>query len=264
VAGDAERRWAEQLAAWAIPDEIRSQAVADPWKLTPRLVPVPARDEAPGDTPTRRAALAALGDGGTVLDVGAGSGAASLPLVPPATDVTAVDEGDDMLEAFTARAAEIGVAHRVYPGRWPDVGADVPVADLVVSNHVLYNVPDLAGFVVGLTSHARRRVVVEITGRHPVSGTNPLWKHFWNLDRPDGPTADDAIAVLEEAGIRPETARELRPGFRGVPHGERAAFLTRRLCLPPEREPEVEEALARLPEPPEREYVTLSWDGTAK
>ena len=261
--GDAERQWAEQLAAWEIPAEIRAQAVADPWKLTPNVVPAPARDEPPRDTSTRRAVLAALGDGGTLLDVGAGAGAASLPLVPPATSVSAVDEGDDMLDAFAARAAEIGVPHEVYPGRWPDVAPVVPAADVVVSNHVLYNVPDLAGFVGALTDHARRRVVVEITGRHPVAGSNPLWKHFWDLDRPEGPTADAAVAVIEEAGIKVRVERELRPAWRNVDPAQRAVFLTRRLCLPAERQPEVEEAIRRMPEPAEREVVTLVWDGTA-
>ncbi|MGH9222608.1 MAG: class I SAM-dependent methyltransferase [Acidimicrobiales bacterium] len=263
MAGDAERRWAEQLAAWEIPEEIRSKAVADPWKLTPSVFPAPAADEPPADTPTRRVALAALGDGGTILDVGAGTGGASLHLVPPATEVSAVDEGEDMLEAFSARARDLGVPHQVYPGRWPDVAGAVPVADLVASNHVLYNVPDLAGFVVALTSHARRRVVVQITGRHPVTGSNPLWKHFWDLDRPEGPTADDAIAVLEEVGIRPQVEREVRPGWRAMDRSDRVVFLTRRLCLPPERQPEVEEALAKMPEPTQREIVTLWWDGAA-
>ena len=261
--GEAGRRWADQLAAWEIPEEIRSQAVADPWKLSPSMFAVPERESPPPDTATRRAALAARGEGGTVLDVGAGGGAASLPLVPPATHVTAVDEGEDMLAVFASRASDIGVAHSTYPGRWPDVAGAVPEADLVVSNHVLYNVPDLADFLADLTSHALRQVVVEITGRHPVTGTNPLWKHFWDLDRPEGPTADAAIAVLEEIGIKPQVEREVRARWGTLDRAAKVASLTRRLCLPPEREAEVDEALDRMPEPAQREIVTLVWDGAA-
>lgn len=260
--GAAEIRWAEQLAAWAIPGEILSQATADPWKLTPNLCPAPEPDERP-DTPGVRQALDALGEAGTVLDVGVGSGGASLPLAPPADLIIGTDESDQMLAAFVARAKERGIRYRTYPGRWPDVARAVPVADVVVSNHVLYNVPDLGPFVLALTAHARRRVVVEITGRHPVSGSNPLWKRFWDLDRPQGPTADDAIAALEEVGIRPQVEREVRPAFRRVADADRVAFVTRRLCLPPDRQPEVEAALAETPEPAEREVVTLWWDGGA-
>jgi SAM-dependent methyltransferase len=259
--GDAETRWAELLAAWEIPEEIRSQAADDPWRLTPNLFPAPDPSAPAPDTPSVRRALEALGEGGTLLDVGAGGGAASLPLAPPATLVIANDESDDMIAAFLARAKAQGVKHRSYPGRWPDVARAVPVADVVVSNHVLYNVPDLGAFALALTAHARRRVVVEITGRHPVTGTNPLWKHFWNLDRPEGPSADDALAVLETVGIRAEVEREVRPARRPVAHPDRMAFLTRRMCLPPERQSEVEEALTRWPEPAEREYVTMWWMG---
>lgn len=259
--GTAADHWAAQLAGWAIPDEIRAQAAADPWTLTPNLFPAPDCADAPPDTPAFRAALEALGDGGTVIDVGVGGGAASLPLAPPATLITGVDVSEEMLKAFTTAASERGIKTRHFAGRWPDNARAVPPADVVVSNHAVYNVPDLAAFAVALTAHARRRVVVEMTGNHPVSITSPLWKHFWDLDRPDGPTADDAIAVLREAGIEPEVVREVRERSRPALHAHRVEFTTRRLCLPPERQPEVEEALETLPEPTEREIVTLWWPG---
>ena len=44
---------------------------------------------------------------------------------------------------------------------WPDVASQAPPADVVVSSHVLYNVPDIGPFLVALHEHARRRVVVE-------------------------------------------------------------------------------------------------------
>jgi hypothetical protein len=261
--GEADRRWAEQLAAWEIPEEIRAQAAEDPWRLTPKLLPPPAADEEPPDTPSRRRELDALGTGGTLLDVGAGAGAASLPLVPPATQLTIVDERDEMVDAFVKTARERGIRHKAFRGRWPDVARAVEPADVAICHHVFYNVPDLAAFAVALTYRARRRVVVELSGRHPVANTTQLWKHFWGIDRPDGPVADDAIAVLVEAGIEPDVDREVRPRRRRVDPDDWVAFTTRRLCLPPERSPEVEEALAAMPEPTEWEVVTLSWPGGA-
>lgn len=260
---DAAEHWADQLAAWKIPDEILSQAREDPWKLTPNLFPPPDPAAEAPDTPSRRRALEALGDGGTVIDVGVGAGAASLHLVPPATLVTGVDKNPEMLDAFKARARELGVKFRVFPGHWQEIARAVDPADLVISHHVVYDVPDLRAFALALTSHARRRVVVELTDRHPVVSANPLWKHFWDLERPEGPTAEDAIAVFRETGIEPEVERDVRPWRRRADPKTWAAFTTRRLCLPPERQPEVEEALAQWPDRTEREIVTLWWPGQA-
>lgn len=261
------QRWADDLAAWAIPEHILAQATADPWKLTPGMFP-PAELGAPADTAARRAALEALpASGGTVLDVGAGPGAAGLALSPPAAHLVAVDESGDMLAALSERAGARGVEHRVVHGRWPDVAASVGVADVVVCHHVLYNVADLVPFVDALTAHARRRVVVAITGEHPVKRTNPLWERFWGVARPEGPTADDLLAVLAEAGIAPDVAREREPWARPArAEVERVASVTRRLCLPPERQDEVGAALAELAELGEladREVVTMWWTGSA-
>jgi SAM-dependent methyltransferase len=261
--GEAQTRWERALAEWEIPEEILRQATADPWRLTPNLLPAPARHEPPADTPSRRRALEALAGGGAVLDVGCGAGAASVHLAPPASLVVGVDESAEMLAAFAAAADERGVAHREVQGRWPDAARSVPLADVVMSHHVFYNVPDLAAFALALTDHARRRVVVEISERHPVIGSNPLWKEFWGLDRPEGPTAEDAIAVLEEAGLSVSAERDERPGWRRVGNPDWIAFTTRRLCLPPERQPEVAAAVARLGDPPTRQAVTLWWEGSA-
>jgi SAM-dependent methyltransferase len=259
--GEAARRWAEDLASWAIPDEIMARAPADPWKLSPRLF-TPAPRTEPADTSSRRRALEALPAGGSVLDVGAGAGAAGLALCPPARRLVSVDESEDMLAAVRANAAELGIEHEGVLGRWPDVAASVPVADVVVCHHVLYNVPDIVEFALALGAHARRRVVVEITERHPVASSNPLWEHFWGIDRPERPTADDAVAALVEAGIDVAVERERRPPRQPGDHPAMAEHVTRRLCLPPERQPEVEALLARQP-PADRQVVTLWWSGSA-
>ena len=180
--------------------------------------------------------------------------------VPPATVISV----NEFVRRMRALGKARGVPVKAFPGLWQDVARAVPTADVVVCHHVVYNVADLRGFAAALSSHARRRVVVELTARHPVVSSNPLWKHFWGIDRPEGPKAEDAVAVLAEAGIEPGMERETRPPARSGGPDAWAAFTTRRLCLPPERQPEVEEAMARWPEPPEREYVTLWWDGGAE
>ena len=255
----AAERWADQLGEWAIPERILAGAPESPWTFSPALFAAPA-DPGP-DTPSRRRAREALAEGGTVLDVGCGGGAAGLALAPPAGRVVGFDQSAELLAAFAARATEFGVDHQVLEGRWPDDAGRAPVADVVVCHHVAYNVAGLAAFAAELSSHARRRVVMELTDRHPRSGVNSLWRHFWDLDRPAGPTADDAVAALVEAGIRPGIERSPRLP-RAVPRAVRVASVRRYLCLPAERDPEIDALLADQPELA-GEVVTLWWAGGA-
>ena len=156
--------WAEGLAAWAIPDEILRSAPEDPWVHPPAMFRAdPATD--PTDTPSLRIARAALGVGGTVLDVGVGGGRSCLPLAPPATALVGVDEQAAMLEQFLAAAAAAGVPATAHQGRWPDVAAAVPAADVAVSHHVAYNVAAIGPFLSALTDHARRLVVEVLVTR---------------------------------------------------------------------------------------------------
>jgi SAM-dependent methyltransferase len=197
-----------------------------------------------------------------VLDVGCGGGAAGLPLSPPAGCVLGFDQSDELLAAFAAAATERGVDHRLVRGRWPDDAGTAPTADVVVCHHVAYNVPDLGPFAAALSSHARRRVVMELTSEHPRAHLNWLWPRFWGIERPSGPTADDAVAVLVEAGIQPSVARAPRPP-RHAPVEEQVASVRRYLCLPAERDPEIAALLGDQPDAPPGEVVTLWWDGSA-
>jgi len=265
MTGNAARRWQEDLDSWAIPAEIIDAAPESPWGCPPGLFARAAEEaldtKTDAPTPSLVRALEVLPQGGSVLDVGAGGGAASLPLCPPAATVTAVDQSPRMLERFADLAERQAIGHREVEGLWPDVAGQVGAADVVVCNHVLYNVGDIVPFVTALTDHARRRVVVEITAMHPQSSLNPLWEHFHSLARPTRPTARDAAAVLSELGL--EVGVEEFEGpmrWHGHKHDELVAFTRRRLCLPPERDPEV---AALLPPPVARPHVALWWDGRA-
>jgi SAM-dependent methyltransferase len=271
---DALRSWAEQLAAWAIPEPILAAARESPWVL-PRQVFVrrAQRQVAEPGGASYDAALALLATPGTALDVGAGAGAASLPLAGRLTAVTAVDENRALLDRFAEHAAALGVPARVVTGSWPAVAAAVEPADVVLCGHVLYNVAALAPFATALTAHARRGVVAELTARHPLASLNPLWRRFHRIDRPEGPTAEDAVAALRSLGIHPAVTRWSRPAAADYATFEEMVEVTRRrLCLPPESRPEVAAALHELEvdpaTPPDlgsgaRDVVTLTWPGTA-
>ena len=263
---DAAARWSRALASWAIPQEIMDRAPESPWHFSaPLFARVAQRSlDDPVGGPSRRRAREALPDGGTVLDVGAGGGAASLPLAPPAALLTAVDESPEMLAAFATGAAGRGVRHQEAQGRWPDVAGSVEPADVVVCHHVLYNVPDLVPFAAALTAKARRRVVVEISERHPQSNLNHLWKAIHGIDRPTSPVASDAIEVLREMGLDvADEASDRGALWDDTDRSQVVEFTRRRLCLGPERDDEIARLLGPPDAQPGRRLVTLWWPGSA-
>jgi hypothetical protein len=167
--------------------------------------------------------------------------------------VIGVDRQQDMLDVFTATAEARAVAARAVRGVWPAVAAEAGRADVVVSHHVLHNVVDLPPFLRALTAAARRGVVVEMFGEHPMAWLDPLWERFHELRRPVPATTDDAVAVLRELGVEPDVTRWERTN----PPRQDPVWVTRRLCLPPERVPEVAAELDDLIRP--RTVATLVW-----
>jgi SAM-dependent methyltransferase len=267
-------RWREDLSAWAIPDHITAAVAESPWVL-PRQVFARRADRlrlAPGG-PSFDRAWEALDPAGSVLDVGAGAGAACLRLAARVTTLTAVDTDELMLALLTERATAAGLAARVVPGRWPDVAGQVAPADVVTCHHVLFNVPDLGPFLAALTGRARRRVVVETAAVHPLTSLNPLWLRFHGLRRPERPTAGDVLGILATMGLNPRHTEWSRPAgadYQSV--GELVDVTRRRLCLPPERAGEVGTALEELGITPGqpvdlgssgRDVVTIWWEGAA-
>jgi SAM-dependent methyltransferase len=250
MGGPAATRWAELQEGRGIPPEILARATTDPWHHEVAFFAPPVE---PIDTPSRRAAGALLPDGGSVLDVGCGGGAASFALAGRAGHLTGADQQQDMLDAFAAEARARGVPHRTVLGRWPDAAPAAGTADVVVCHHVLHNVVDLVPFLEALTAAAHRGVVVEMMGQHPMAWLDPLWVRFHDLHRPDPAATDDAVAVLREIGIDPVVQR----WERDLPPRQDPAWVTRRLCLPESAVPEVAEELERLDR--SRQAATLSW-----
>ena len=263
--------WRNALASWALPEEFLARAPSSPWALPTDLFVARAR-RARVDPRKRSAeiALDALPEAGSVLDVGAGAGAASLVLVPRAGRVVAVDQSAELLGVFEELAGEAGVTHAAVVGTWPDVAEEVVVADVVVCNHVLYNVADLEPFARALHEHARRRIVCEITPEHPRAWLNDLWMNLHGIDRPDRPTAADAVAALEELGFAVHREDSVYPpADEGRTREEALARVRTGLALEAGRDEELAEALGpRLRRhgsgwtagPLEHRLVTLWWE----
>lgn len=269
---DPLARWKSDLDAWAIPDEIINAAGESPWGFPPGLFERRASSALERAlTYSNHRALEALPASGSVLDVGAGGGAASLPLAPKAGSITAVDSSEPMLEGFIRAASGLDVKSRAVAGSWPEAAARVSPVDVVVCHHVLYNVPQIAPFVTALKDKALHRVVIELTPEHPLAWMNDLWIKFHNLRRPDRPTYRDAVECLRYLGLdaqcHVETSVSVMGGFEK--REDAIAFVRKRMCLRPERDEDLARALGdRLRKtdrgwsasPPEHRIATLWWD----
>ncbi len=268
---NAAERWKSDLLAWAIPDEIVAAAPESPWGFPTKLFANRATSAVNrGLSPANLRALEALPEKGTVLDVGVGGGAGSLPLAGKARLITGVDASKSMLSSFSEAAAKAGVRTATVAGTWPEVAPEVAPADVLVCHHVFYNVADLVPFVTALSAKAVSRVVVEMTPEHPLAWMADLWTRFHGLERPKGPTYADAVQVVAELGF--DVRHELTSGppvLSGFPsRADAIAFVRKRLCLWPEQDDELAGALGeRLAEhdgmwsasPPQHEIATLWW-----
>jgi SAM-dependent methyltransferase len=257
----AADEWRELLDGWAIPEHILEVAPEPPWGFDVRRFRARVDESRNAETPSRRAALESLPEGGSVLDVGSGAGAASLPLAPQAGLLVAVDESPGMLQAFAEEAEHRRVAHREIQGTWPGVAPRCDTADVVLCHHVFYNVRQIRPFVRALTDHARTRVVVEITAAHPMMNLTPLWRHFHGIDRPPGPTSAQAAAVLRELGIDFRMHRwDSTPWKEAEDRRSLVAGVRKRLCLPADRDEEIDDLLPDDFSIPPSRLVTIWWD----
>ena len=255
----AASRWREALEAFAIPENILSQAPESPWIHPPELFDVP--DTIP-TSPSHDRAREALGDEASVLDVGCGGGVATYALVPQVRRGVGVDHQAEMLSMYARNGVRFGVDVETVEGFWPEVASETPECDVAVAHHVVYNVADIVPFLRAMNEHARHRIVLELPAAHPLSNMTAAWRHFWGLERPSGPSPLDLMEVVGEMGLTPRL--EAWHGLMRVePNLDTAArFMRVRLCLPPERESEVREFLANREPVAERALATVWWDLT--
>lgn len=261
---EAAARWADRLGRWAIPEEILAQAPVSPWQHDTAMFAVD--DTLDRNTPAAEIARAVLpASGGSVLDVGCGGGRAALSLVPPAEHLIGVDQSPAMLAEFTRAATAAGAPSTTIEGRWPDVADVTPIVDVVVCHHVAYNVADIEPFLLALTAHARLAVVLVLPPRHPLSGWNDAWRHFWGLERPTEPTADDLAEVLAGLGLDAERWNVPRPPLAGATADttSRIQSARRRLCLTEDRDDELAAYLDAHEPAWSDTNVVFRWPGSA-
>lgn len=250
-------KWRSSLASWDIPNEILAKAEESPWIHPPVLFEIPKKIE---DSPSHKVAREALPEGGSVLDIGCGGGIAAFALVPKVKKVIGIDHQSEMLEMFIANARRFNCEYITIEGFWPEVSDQTPSADLVVSHHVAYNVPNIEEFLIAMNDKAKKRIVIEIPQQHPLTNMNQMWSHFWGISRPTEPSADLLFATILELGF-PAKMDKWSGEMRGEIDLDQAAEFNRiRLCLPKSKLGEVRAYIEANPPKKERTLATIWWD----
>jgi SAM-dependent methyltransferase len=268
--GPAAGHWRRELNAWVIPQHLIDEAPQSPYGWPASLWRRRANMALASDrkTPTLETAARFAGEGGTVLDIGAGTGRASLPLAQAGHPVTAVEPSPTMLEGLAETSAGLPVT--VIEGRWPESKDLVASHQVVMSAHVVFDVSEIGPFLIAMNERAAAGVVIEMTDRHPWVHLGPYYRALHGLERPLGPGWEELVAVVHEViGVDPTVEQWRRPTdlwFESV--DEIIEFYARRLLIGPERWLE----LRALLEPDivggpdgyqvgteSRDLVTISW-----
>jgi SAM-dependent methyltransferase len=155
------------------------------------------------DDPLVRRVLALLPEGGSVLDVGAGTGRFAVPIARHAGRLVAVEPSREMAGHLRANAREHGLGNiEPIESGWLERQETVPPADVVLCAHVLYPHADIEAWLRTLDAHARLAVVLTMMGdwnEPPI--LMELWQRFHGESRVLQPTYFDAFASLREMGI---------------------------------------------------------------
>ncbi len=250
-------KWKKDLQSWAIPEEIIKQAPESPWIHPPVLFQIAENIE---ETFSHQVAKEALLPKGSVLDVGCGGGVATFANAEVTSYAIGVDHQKEMLEMYEKNATVRGIKVKTVEGNWPEVANLVEEVDVVVCHHVVFNVQDIEPFLMQLDSHAAKRVVIEMPYFHPLSNMDAAWKHFWNLDRPKSPTADNLFEVIKSLGFSPKIQKWQGEIRSSIDKDLAAKFLRIRLCLPESKDNEIKEFMAKNPESKTRNLATIWWD----
>lgn len=152
----------------------------------------------------------------TWLDIGAGGGRIAVPVAERVTAVHAVEPSEAMREVMSGAAEAAGLENlRVHDERWPLADdAEVPVADVSVASHVLYDQDDLGAFIGAMEAHTRRTCIVVIGDRAPSGAFEPIWSELYGEPPRLLPGRREFLAVLGaldrpfEVRTLPRAARE--------------------------------------------------------
>jgi hypothetical protein len=103
-----------------------------------------------------------------------------------------------MREVMTGASTSAGLKNlEIHDQRWPPPeDAGIPVADVSVASHVLYDQQDLRSFLGAMEEHTRRTCIVVIGDRAPSGAFEPIWSDLFGEPPCLLPGRRELLAVL--------------------------------------------------------------------
>jgi len=148
---------------------------------------------------SREFILSQLDPKGTVLDIGAGTGAWSMLLSSRVKHVTAVEPSDSMIAVMRESLAAEKISNvSIEQGEWPDVS--VEPHDYSLCSHAMYASPDLRAFVQQMVARTKRMCFLLLRAPSIDGVRAEAALHFWGQPL-DSPNFTIAYNVLLQAGI---------------------------------------------------------------
>ena len=148
---------------------------------------------------SREFILSHLDPDGTVLDIGAGTGAWSLLIAPWVKHVTAVEPSSAMIEVMRGDLAAANITNvSILQAEWPDVS--VEHHDYSLCSHAMYACLDLRAFILKMVACTRRTCFLVLRAPSIDSVRAEAARELWGQPL-DSPNFTIAYNVLLQAGI---------------------------------------------------------------
>jgi 2-polyprenyl-3-methyl-5-hydroxy-6-metoxy-1,4-benzoquinol methylase len=148
---------------------------------------------------SREFLLSQLDPNGTILDIGAGTGAWAVLLSSRVQHVTAIEPSASMIEVMRESLAAEGISNvSIVQGEWPDVS--VEPHDYSLCSHAMYACPDLKSFVLRMVECTRRTCFLLLRAPTLDGVRAEAARHLWGQPL-DSPNFTIAYNILLQAGI---------------------------------------------------------------
>lgn len=140
-----------------------------------------------------------LDNSSTVLDVGAGTGAFTIPIAREIREVTVVEPSNEMLMRLCSKVDDLTNIHLINK-RWEDVNInDIGMYDMVIAANSLYRIADIAEALKKMLSAAKKYLYIIMECRS--NFCKKIWHQFKKEEYNTPPSFIHLYNILYELGV---------------------------------------------------------------